>query len=233
MFFSTLRARDAYAEPDPTFPTVAFPNPEEQSGLKMAMARAEQEGVSLVLANDPDADRLAVAERSEMGDWKAFSGDEIGVLLAHWQWRQHCEATGDDDAANAGVTMLASTVSSSMLGAVAKAEGFCFEETLTGFKWMGRRSAEIRSGAEPHDVPFAYEEAIGYCVGAYSPCLHYILKGAKASVNEFLRDAGDLVKDKDGISAAAVFYEMAATLRREENISVAEVRPPFECCSDR
>ena len=137
----------------------------------MAMARAEQEGASLVLANDPDADRLAVAERSEMGEWKAFSGDEIGVLLAHWQWRQYCEATHDDNTANTGVTMLASTVSSSMLGAVAKAEGFSFEETLTGFKWMGSRSAEIRSGAEPHVVPFAYEEAIGYCVGACLPAI--------------------------------------------------------------
>eukprot|EP01043_Picozoa_sp_COSAG02_P036699 COSAG02_NODE_2706_length_8192_cov_25.671197_4_plen_149_part_00 len=133
----------------------------------MAMARAEHVGASLVLANDPDADRLAVAERSETGDWKAFSGDEIGVLLAHWQWRQHCEATAYKaaDKADAGVTMLASTVSSSMLGAIAKTEGFCFEETLTGFKWMGRRSAEIRSAARPRVVPFAYEEAIGYCVG--------------------------------------------------------------------
>ena len=155
--------------PDPTFPTVSFPNPEEQSGLKMAMAKAEQVGASLVLANDPDADRLAVAERLETGVWKSFSGDEIGVLLAHWQWRQFCKARGDSSGGtveDAEVTMLASTVSSSMLGAVAKAEGFNFEETLTGFKWMGRRSAEIRSGTKSHVVPFAYEEAIGYCVGA-------------------------------------------------------------------
>jgi phosphomannomutase len=112
-----------------------------------------------------------VAERSDAGEWKTFSGDEVGVLLAHWQWRQHRTATGDTDGglAEAGVTMLASTVSSSMLGAVAKAEGFRFEETLTGFKWMGRRSAEIRSAAEPRVVPFAYEEAIGYCVGAFRP----------------------------------------------------------------
>lgn len=131
------------------------------------MATAEQTGASLVLANDPDADRLAVAERAKTGRWKVFSGDEIGVLLAHWQWRQHREAQSNcnDGGTDVGVTMLASTVSSSMLGAVAKVEGFHFEETLTGFKWMGRRSAEIRSAADSHVVPFAYEEAIGYCVG--------------------------------------------------------------------
>ena len=82
-----------------------------------------------------------------------------------------------------------------MLGAVAKVEGFVFEETLTGFKWMGKRAAEIRAAGGV--VPFAYEEAIGYCVG-------------------------DILKDKDGVSAAAVFYEMASTLRREDDLSVAE-----------
>ena len=157
----------------------------------MAMETAEQHGAELVLANDPDADRLAVAEKTASG-WRAFRGDEIGVLLAHWQWRQLQAAGGAPDGAR--VTMLASTVSSSMLGALAKAEGFEFEETLTGFKWMGQRAAELREAGVV--VPFAYEEAIGYCVG-------------------------DMLKDKDGLSAAAVFYEMAAALRRE-GVGVAE-----------
>lgn len=73
--------------PDPTFPTVAFPNPEEKGALDMAKAHAELHGCDVVLANDPDADRLAVAERSrETGEWTVFTGDQIGALLGSWLW---------------------------------------------------------------------------------------------------------------------------------------------------
>ena len=117
--------------PDPTFPTVPFPNPEEGEGaLAMAFAAAEAAGSRLVIANDPDADRLAVAEQDPTtGKWRVFTGNEIGVLLGHWQWTQH---KTDPSKYPKGIAMLASTVSSKMLGAVAGVEGFRFEETLTG-----------------------------------------------------------------------------------------------------
>jgi hypothetical protein len=73
--------------PDPTFPTVAFPNPEEKGALDMAKAHAELHGCDVVLANDPDADRLAVAERCrKTGEWTVFTGDQIGALLGSWLW---------------------------------------------------------------------------------------------------------------------------------------------------
>ena len=189
----------AQVEPDPTFPTVAFPNPEEGAGaLQMAQAAAQEAGVALILANDPDADRLAVAENqaqdltcAESADWRIFNGNEIGSLLGHWCWTKYAEAGGAPEKA----AMLASTVSSKMLGAVAKKEGFTFEETLTGFKWMGNRSEELR--AQGTKVLFSYEEAIGFC-------------------------CGDVVRDKDGVTASAVFMEMATHLRNAHGRSVNE-----------
>ncbi|GMI31276.1 hypothetical protein TrCOL_g8467, partial [Triparma columacea] len=178
-------------EPDPTFRTVAFPNPEEGEGaLKLAMETAEKAGSKVIIANDPDADRLAVAERRPGEGWRLFSGNEIGWVLGHWMWRkavrERMEAA--EGAEGGGIAMLASTVSSKFLGAVAKKEGFLFEETLTGFKWMGNRSEELR--AEGYNVVFAYEEAIGYC-------------------------CGNVVKDKDGVTAAAVLGELVVELERE------------------
>lgn len=118
-------------EPDPTFPTVPFPNPEEGEGaLMLGFATAEEAGSRVVIANDPDADRLAAAERDpSTGIWRVFSGNEIGVLLGHWQWLQH---KSNKTRYPKGVAMLASTVSSKMLRAMAEEEGFHFEETLTG-----------------------------------------------------------------------------------------------------
>lgn len=86
----------AQVEADPSFPTVAFPNPEEGKGaLKLAMETARANGCSLILANDPDADRLAVAEFDESsGEWRVFSGNEIGVLFAHWEWTKYREVRG-------------------------------------------------------------------------------------------------------------------------------------------
>lgn len=182
------------AQPDPEFPTVAFPNPEEPAGLALARAMAEAEGAALVLANDPDADRLAVAERQPGGGWRALTGNEIGALLAAWEWQHWRREHPDADSGT--VWMLASTVSSSFVGALAAAEGFRFEETLTGFKWMGRRAAEIRE--EGGTVLLCFEEAIGFCVG-------------------------DVLKDKDGLAAAAVFREMAAALGRNDTVAPVPV----------
>ncbi len=128
--------------PDPEFPTVAFPNPEEPGAMDLALALAEERDVDLVVANDPDADRCAAAVRGPHG-WQMLRGDEVGALLG-----LHLLRTG-----RTGV-YANSIVSSSLLGKLAAAHGQPHEETLTGFKWIGR---------VPH-LAFGYEEALGYCV---------------------------------------------------------------------
>jgi phosphomannomutase len=185
--------------PDPDFPTVAFPNPEEPGALDLALALAAAEDSDVVLANDPDADRLAVAlpapgraavpvagsaapagttapraGRNGPGDggWRALTGDEIGVVLADWLLEQ---GSGADR------LVVTTIVSSSMLGRLAAARGVEYAETLTGFKWLAR------AGLDRPDLRFVYgyEEALGSCVGT-------------------------LVRDKDGITAALAFAELVA-----------------------
>ncbi|MDF3298225.1 phospho-sugar mutase [Streptomyces tropicalis] len=130
------------AEPDPDFPTVAFPNPEEPGAMDLSFARARATDPDLVIANDPDADRCAVAVR-DGADWRMLRGDEVGALLAaHLVDRG---ATG---------TFAESIVSSSLLGRIAEKAGLPYEETLTGFKWIARVDG----------LRFGYEEALGYCV---------------------------------------------------------------------
>ncbi|CAG9785791.1 unnamed protein product [Diatraea saccharalis] len=141
--------------PDPDFPTVKFPNPEEVECLELSKKLAEEKGVRLVLVNDPDADRLAVAEHDLSSEcWKVFTGNEMGTLLGWWLLRQY-EASGD----STDVYVIASVVSSKMLKAIVKGKGE-FVETLTGFKWMGNTSLLLlQQGKLPL---FAFEEAIGY-----------------------------------------------------------------------
>lgn len=133
------------AEPDPAFPTVAFPNPEEPGAMDLAFATARRVRPDLIIANDPDADRCAVAvpdESAESG-WRMLRGDEVGALLAAHLVRKG--ATG---------TFAESIVSSSLLGRIAAAAGLPYEETLTGFKWIARVEG----------LRYGYEEALGYCV---------------------------------------------------------------------
>jgi phosphomannomutase len=134
---------DTQAKPDPDFPTLPFPNPEEPGAMDRVVALAADAGADLALANDPDADRCAVAIRADRG-WRTLRGDEVGVLLADHLMRR-------------GVTGRYATtiVSSSMLRAICDKRGMPYGETLTGFKWI------VRAGA---DLVFGYEEAIGYCV---------------------------------------------------------------------
>jgi phosphomannomutase len=142
----------AQAVPDPDFPTAPFPNPEEPGVLDPALADAERLGVDLILVNDPDADRLAVAvaNRSEAG-FHVLSGDELGVLIA-----DHLVAT------TTGADRLVATtvVSSSMLSALANWAGVAYVETLTGFKWIARAALLLPH----HRLLFGYEEALGYAV---------------------------------------------------------------------
>mmetsp|Transcript_14812 Transcript_14812/g.22304 ORF Transcript_14812/g.22304 Transcript_14812/m.22304 type:complete len:605 (+) Transcript_14812:24-1838(+) len=173
-------------QPDADFPTVHFPNPEEKGALDEAMAYASANNCTLIIANDPDADRLAVAERKEFlsqsgnakDDWRVFTGNEIGVMLGHYQIQKYKSiSSGDSKAA-----VVSTVVSSQMLKTIAEAEGVHFSATLTGFKWIGNESLRLQK--EGYNVLFSYEEALGYCVG-------------------------DVVCDKDGISAAVVLAELA------------------------
>eukprot|EP00708_Paratrimastix_pyriformis_P002419 GAFH01001165.1.p2 GENE.GAFH01001165.1~~GAFH01001165.1.p2 ORF type:complete len:606 (+),score=304.84 GAFH01001165.1:187-1818(+) len=172
-------------EPNPEFPTVSYPNPEEHGALTLAMQRATEQDVNLIIANDPDADRVAVAERVD-GQWHQFTGDEIGTLLAVWLWNKWRDAHRDADTSK--VAFLNSAVSSKALRAVAQTEHCHYEETLTGFKWLGNRTDELtRLG---YTVLFAYEEAIGYM-------------------------PADLIRDKDGLTTGAVVVEMATWLANQ------------------
>lgn len=139
--FEAPRVVEQQEQPDPDFPTVAFPNPEEKGAMDLALALAEEHGVDLVVANDPDADRCAAAVPTGNG-WRMLRGDEVGALLAH-----HLLARGREG------TYAASIVSSSLLGKMAAAAGQPYAETLTGFKWIGRVEG----------LAFGYEEALGYC----------------------------------------------------------------------
>ncbi|WP_410656408.1 phospho-sugar mutase [Amycolatopsis sp. lyj-112] len=137
------------AEPDPGFPTVAFPNPEEPGATDLLLALASEVDAELAIALDPDADRCALGVRERDGSWRMLRGDETGVLLG---W--HVLSTVDKSVATD--PLVATTiVSSSMLGEVAKEFGARYAETLTGFKWL------VRAG---DGLVFAYEEALGLCV---------------------------------------------------------------------
>ena len=136
---------DAQAAPDPDFPTVAFPNPEEPGAIDLALETAKTFGADLVIANDPDADRCAAAIKDPTTGWRMLKGDELGAIL------------GESIARKGGSGIFAnSIVSSSILRKIAKHYNFEFEETLTGFKWL----AKIRG------LTFGYEEALGYAVDA-------------------------------------------------------------------
>jgi phosphomannomutase len=170
------------ASPDPDFPTVSFPNPEEPGALDLALETADRLDADIVLANDPDADRAAVAAKDpDTGTWRMLRGDEVGALLgAHVAARHAATAAGSGDAGTAGV-FANSIVSSRLLARIAAAAGFAHEETLTGFKWISRVPGLV----------YGYEEALGYCV------------------------APDLVRDKDGISAAVLIAELAAAAKAD------------------
>lgn len=169
---------DAQIAPDPTFPTVSFPNPEEPGAMDLSFARAREVGAELIIANDPDADRLAVAipDPSAEAGYRRLSGNEVGLLLG---WRAAERAAGPQGGGD-GV-LACSIVSSPGLAAIAEAYDLDFRATLTGFKWISRAPGLV----------YGFEEALGYLVNP------------------------ETVRDKDGISAAVAFLDLARALKRD------------------
>lgn len=165
--------------PDGSFPTVAFPNPEEPGAMDAVIELAHETGATLACANDPDADRLAVAVKNDSGDYTMLTGDQIGILLGSWLLEKPMSFTP---------IVCASMVSSRMLGAIAEDHGARYFETLTGFKWLA--NVALQHEDEKHRFLFAYEEALGYALG-------------------------QVVRDKDGLSALLAFSCMASELAAE------------------
>ena len=141
--FHNLITVDQQCTPDPDFPTVAFPNPEEPGAIDLALAKAREVNADLVVANDPDADRCAAAINDPLVGWRMLRGDEIGIIFGEWIARTHPKGTFGN-----------SIVSSSALRKICAHYGVKFQEVLTGFKWL----------AKIEDLAFGYEEAIGYSV---------------------------------------------------------------------
>jgi phosphoglucomutase len=192
---SQMTVVQAQAQPDPDFPTVKFPNPEEKGALDLAIETADQSSIRLILASDPDADRLAVAEKVR-DKWHIFTGNQLGVLIGSYLFERYPSSKPREKLA-----MLASTVSSRMLAALAKKEGFKFTETLTGFKWLGNVARDLES--EGYDVAYAFEEALGYMVP-------------------------QTVHDKDSISAAAVFLTAASQWSTQGLTPYAKLQSLYE-----
>lgn len=156
--FPPAHVTAAQAEPDPDFPTVAFPNPEEEGALDLALETARQVAADVVIANDPDGDRLAVALPDGEGraGYRVLTGDELGVVLGHYVIGKTASQP------EPGRRVVATTVvSSRLLGKVAAAAGVTYVETLTGFKWIARAADGVPAGR----FVYGYEEALGYCVG--------------------------------------------------------------------
>ena len=177
-----------------------FPNPEEgKSALNLAIKTANENNSTIILANDPDADRLAIAEKLPTGEWKIFNGNEIGALFGWWLWHNFKINNADklerDQDYAKNVYMLYSTVSSQILKSISEKEGFSCEDTLTGFKWMGNRAHELIK--DNKHILFCYEEAIGFL------CTKHVL-------------------DKDGISAEAIMAEMAVYCHEIEKKTLVE-----------
>ncbi|WP_327067251.1 phospho-sugar mutase [Kitasatospora sp. NBC_01250] len=157
-------------DPDPDFPTVAFPNPEEPGAMDLAFKAAAATAPDLVIANDPDADRCAVAvpDATDAAGWRMLRGDEVGALLGAALVAKGVRGT-----------FATTIVSATLLGEIAAAAGLDYQETLTGFKWIARAEG----------LRYGYEEALGYCVDPEG------------------------VRDKDGVTAALLIAELAASLK--------------------
>ena len=187
-------------KPDGAFPTVEFPNPEEKGAMDLAFALARAKKADLVVANDPDADRLAIALPSAASPtgYVQLTGNQVGALLGHYLLTGGLAHVDRAVSAEGGEPLvIASIVSSPMLGAMAAGLGAHYEEVLTGFKWIANRAMAVKKEKGWRFV-FGFEEALGYTVG-------------------------ELVRDKDGISAAVLFAELTAVLREQGTTVLAHL----------
>jgi phosphomannomutase len=155
-FLALEKVKEQHA-PDSRFPTVRFPNPEEPGAMDLALALAEKQEAELVLANDPDADRLAVGVREAGERIRMLTGNEIGVLMGHYLLTQTRPSPHRP-------LVISTIVSSPQLGEIARDLGALYDEQLTGFKWIANR-ALVREREEGATFLFGYEEALGYSVG--------------------------------------------------------------------
>eukprot|EP00792_Barthelona_sp_PAP020_P008032 TRINITY_DN3191_c4_g2_i1.p1 TRINITY_DN3191_c4_g2~~TRINITY_DN3191_c4_g2_i1.p1 ORF type:complete len:588 (+),score=190.86 TRINITY_DN3191_c4_g2_i1:69-1832(+) len=178
--FPDVIPTELQVQPDPEFPTVKFPNPEEGEGaLKLAIETAEKNNVKIVVANDPDADRFIFAEKQTNGEWKIFSGNEIAAIFAPFLLEKWVKMNPDKTRDQAA--FVTTVVSSRFLKYFSQAEGCQFVETLVGFKWMANKANELVE--QGIDVLMCYEQAIGFAMGPPS-------------------------YDKDGIIASLLFREI-------------------------
>ncbi|WP_055474563.1 phospho-sugar mutase [Gordonia sp. HS-NH1] len=198
----------AQSDPDPDFPTVPFPNPEEPGALDLALALARDVDADVVIALDPDADRCSVATPGPDGHWRQLTGDEIGGLLGEQAAR---------DSTRVGDTLASSIVSSRMLGRIAADHGLRFTATLTGFKWIARTPG----------LRFGYEEAIGYCT---DPGTVRDKDGIGAMVRvislveELARDGGTLSDELDRLARRHGLHATAPmTIRVEDTALIGKM----------
>lgn len=172
-------------DPDGDFPTVAFPNPEEDGAMDLSLALAAAVGADIVLANDPDADRLSVAVPDADGQWRQLTGNEVGLLLVEELLTHGVQA--------ADRLVVTTVVSTSLLSRVCEAHGVRLAETLTGFKWIANKAM-----SDPGHFVVGFEESLGYSIG-------------------------DVVRDKDGLSAALHLLDLASRCKEQGTTLMAHL----------
>lgn len=173
------------AVPDGDFPTCPYPNPETREALERGLALCEETGADLLIATDPDADRVGVAVRHQ-GAYRLISGNEMGILLLDYLARARRDAQGGLD----GCVAVTTIVSTSMVDALARAYGFELRRTLTGFKYIGRQIGLLETAGRASDFLFGFEESYGYLAGTH-------------------------VRDKDAVVASMLICEMARDCRAQ------------------
>ena len=209
---------------DPSFPTVISPNPENASALKMALDKAEFVGADLVIATDPDADRMGVAVRDGEGRMKLLSGNQIGSLMADYRIKTLKERKILPQEGSENAALIKTFVTTPMQDAIAKAHGLKVVNTLTGFKWIGKKLADYEA-----EMSAKYKEAEGISINydTTDPDVRadimmdyatYFVCGGEESYGYL---AHDVIRDKDANAAAILFAEMAANYK-SENLTVME-----------
>jgi len=172
-------------DPDPDFPTLKFPNPEEKNVLNLAIKCAESKGIQYITAQDPDADRFGAAQKINGNDWHIFTGDELGSIFAARIFELHKKLNKPIER----LAMVSSTVSSRMLSRMAFINGFKYQDCLTGFKYIGNTALDLEKTGQ-YEVIFGYEEAIGFMFGP-------------------------TIRDKDGIAGAIMFVMLVIHLEEQ------------------